>query len=280
LSAWGPWMLLNFITILWGSQHAIIKLTLEGDTGSPALLNMMRFALATMVFLPFAPGIFDFGRASPKRSLWNSGIELGLWTFAGYATQSIGLQYTTASRSAFLLYLNVKLVPILGLLLYSRKVSSSTWSNVGLALLGTFLVGYDGGAPNIGDAWSIAAAASSAMFILRLEGAARRHEAAELNAISMMTVTVLCLIWNFTDLASLSEDMHLGPQQLLAASYLGLVTTALTSFLQTVGQKSIRAESAAIIYAMDPVYAACFSFFLLGESMGAQGIAGGMLLFA
>mmetsp|Transcript_15890 Transcript_15890/g.53165 ORF Transcript_15890/g.53165 Transcript_15890/m.53165 type:complete len:114 (-) Transcript_15890:9-350(-) len=28
------------------------------------------------------------------------------------------------------------------------------------------------------------------------------------------------------------------------------------------------------------VYAACFSFFLLGESMGAQGIAGGMLLFA
>ena len=44
--------------------------------------------------------------------LWMSGVELGVYMFAGYAMQAIGLQYTSASRSAFLLYLNVKLVPM------------------------------------------------------------------------------------------------------------------------------------------------------------------------
>jgi hypothetical protein len=34
---------------------------------------------------------------------------------------------------------------------------------------------------------------------------------------------------------------------------------------------SIKAESAAIIYAMDPVYAAIFSFLILDERLGAQG---------
>ena len=40
--------------------------------------------------------------------------------------------------------------------------------------------------------------------------------------------------------------------------------------LQSVGQRSIKAESAAIIYAMDPVYAAGFSYLLLDERLGAQ----------
>jgi drug/metabolite transporter (DMT)-like permease len=48
--------------------------------------------------------------------LWMSGVELGVYMFAGYAMQAIGLQYTSASRSAFLLYLNVKLVPMFGCL--------------------------------------------------------------------------------------------------------------------------------------------------------------------
>ena len=36
-------------------------------------------------------------------------MELGLYTFLGFGLQAIGLETTTASRSAFLLYLNVKI---------------------------------------------------------------------------------------------------------------------------------------------------------------------------
>ena len=40
------------------------------------------------------------------------------------------------------------------------------------------------------------------------------------------------------------------------------------------GQRSVPAERAAVIYAMDPVYAAGFAYLLLGETLGPAGIAG------
>lgn len=56
--------------------------------------------------------------------------------------------------------------------------------------------------------------------------------------------------------------------------YLAVVTTALTNWMQALGQRSIPAERAAVIYAMDPVYAAGFAYLLLGETLGPAGIAG------
>lgn len=56
--------------------------------------------------------------------------------------------------------------------------------------------------------------------------------------------------------------------------YLAVVTTALTNWMQAVGQRSVPAERAAIIYAMDPVYAAGFAYLLLGETLGPAGLVG------
>ena len=257
------WLLLNLVTVLWGSQHAIIKLALEdgGSDTSPAELNLFRFLLAAGVFVPAAlvsslgrgggaargemgaPGEDNgAGRGGIGDSVYAAGAELGFYTFLGYAMQSIGLQYTSASRSAFLLYLNVKLVPVFALLLYGRAVSPKTWLNVAVALAGTVLLGYDGGEPpNVGDAWSVSAAAVSALFILRLEGATRAHDAAPLNAAAMSTVALLCAVWTLVaDPATPSETWspallmyHLPSGVALQATvYLGLITTALTSYLQ------------------------------------------------
>lgn len=49
--------------------------------------------------------------------------------------------------------------------------------------------------PNVGDAWCLAASVSSAIFILRLEGAAATHNAARLQCASMFTTAALCLVW-------------------------------------------------------------------------------------
>ncbi|CAN0552725.1 unnamed protein product, partial [Ectocarpus sp. 8 AP-2014] len=57
-------------------------------------------------------------------------------------------------------------------------------------------------------------------------------------------------------------------------AYLAVVTTALTNWMQAVGQRSVPAERAAIIYAMDPVYAAGFAYLLLGETLGPAGLVG------
>jgi hypothetical protein len=48
---------------------------------------------------------------------------------------------------------------------------------------------------SIGDVWCVAAAFASALFILRLEFISNRVNAAELNAVSFSTVTILCGLW-------------------------------------------------------------------------------------
>lgn len=48
--------------------------------------------------------------------------------------------------------------------------------------------------------------------------------------------------------------------------------------MQALGQRSIPAERAAVIYAMDPVYAAGFAYLLLGETLGPVGILGASII--
>mmetsp|Transcript_18996 Transcript_18996/g.44396 ORF Transcript_18996/g.44396 Transcript_18996/m.44396 type:complete len:321 (+) Transcript_18996:715-1677(+) len=113
--------------------------------------------------------------------------------FLGFAFQAVGLVTTTAQKSAFLLYLNVKFVPLLAALLFQRHISALTWASALAAFCGTGLLAVGSSSSssaaaittvdmlsssaaaanewNVGDLWSIAAALASAMFILRMEQA-------------------------------------------------------------------------------------------------------------
>ena len=175
LQLWQAALALNAATLIWGSQHALIKDAV--DFVSPASLNAARFSIAALVSLPalLSPSPAAAGEeADSTARTWRAGAELGCYTFLGFALQAIGLEFTTASRSAFLLYLNVKLVPLLALVLYGRKSTARAWTSAALAFAGTALLSSDGSPPNVGDAWSLAAAAASAGFILRLEALAVR----------------------------------------------------------------------------------------------------------
>lgn len=55
LSPWLGFLVLNSIAVLWGSQHVVIKSTLD-SFHSTSLLNSWRFALSTLLFLPSFAG--------------------------------------------------------------------------------------------------------------------------------------------------------------------------------------------------------------------------------
>ena len=289
LETWQAVGVLNVATLIWGSQHAIIKEVVAD--ASPSSTNAARFLIAAVASLPFLPGTpWRQSTAATASATWKDGLELGGWSFLGFALQAIGLQYTTASRSAFLLYLNVKFVPLLALLLYGRRSSGRTWLSAALAFVGTALLSYDGSPPNLGDAWSLAAALASACFILRLEEAAStRAPAEELNAATIVTSALLTSLWCAGELLLLPDGGGLERAHELSAAlwaqaapltYLALVTTFAAQWLQALGQSRVRAQDAAVIYALDPVYAAGFSYLLLGESLGTQGLAGAAVVLA
>ena len=301
-----------------GTQHAVIKLAVD-TVDSPAVLNFARFFIAALLCAPQLPSSREpltplrcaeedkvSGDSLQQRresafATWRAGLELGIWMFLGYAFQAVGLETTSASRSCFLLYLNVKLVPIFSSIFLDREIPFPTWVSAATALLGTALVANDGSPPVIGDAWSFAAAVASAIFILRLEALAPKYDPRELNATSLASVAVLCACWFFFGALLHTAGSDVAPEinQLLAASshvfaetkdllitsgpavlYLSVVTTALCNWLQTIGQTRVGAEQAALIYALDPVWGALFARILCGDELGAQGITGGALIVA
>jgi drug/metabolite transporter (DMT)-like permease len=97
----------------------------------------------------FLPSLIDAIRLKEVNTL-KAGAELGIYTFLGFAFQAIGLETTTASRSAFLLYLNVKLVPFFAAIFLKRKIEASTWISALFAVVGTSLLSTDGGPLNVG----------------------------------------------------------------------------------------------------------------------------------
>jgi drug/metabolite transporter (DMT)-like permease len=60
--------------------------------------------------------------------------------------------------------------------------------------------------------------------------------------------------------------------------YLGLGCTAATTFLQAVAQRVVPSPQAAVIFSLDPVFAAIFGFIFLGEGMGARELSGAVLI--
>lgn len=264
-------LLLNFVAILWGTQHAIIK-NLVSDT-TPASYSLLRFGLAALLSSPYLPKFTWKNHDDESFKAWRWGCELGIYLFLGFALQAVGLETTTASRSGFLLYLNVKFVPFFSWVFFNKTVSPGTWISALAAFIGTAMLATDGSEFGFcqGDVWSIAAAASSAMFILRLEQASSNVEnSSQLNAACLLIVTVLSCVWTIvqddSSIASLGDAVTSHPAEFI---YLGGIATALSNYIQTRAQRNISAERASIIYSLDPVYGAFFSWLLLHESLGA-----------
>ena len=294
--------LLNLVAILWGSQHSVIKSVVNDIGNNASTFTLVRFGIAALLTLPYTPGIRSpWSQSTEKedwRNDWRWGIEMGFWMFLGFSFQAIGLGYTTAQKSGFLLYLNVKFVPFFARLLLGREISATTWLSALTAFTGTGLLAFAGSSEvggladfNVGDAWSIAAAAASAMFILRLEKAsASVSNSSGLNSTCLWMVTIYASLWTVCQGYSVSESelfmeklstdlSNLFSTHFLEMFYLSGVTTALANWVQTKAQRDVPAERASLIYSMDPVYGACFSYWILGETLeGPQAWLGAAMI--
>lgn len=259
---WLGLLYLNILVLLWGTTFVVVKEAVAGQ--SPSVLVAGRFLIASLVALPLLRYL--------RGPIWRVGLELGFWLAAGYATQAIGLQYTGASRSAFITALNVILVPIiLGVL--GQRLSWPIWLSAALAVLGVGLLSYDGSPPNVGDLWTLGTAVTYALYIVRLEVFLKQYPVIALTAAQLFFTTLFALIWLAWDQPEVSwSSMPWG-----ALLYLGIAATALTTWLQTIGQRYVSAPEAAVIFTLEPVWASVFAFALLGERLGLQGLLGAAL---
>ncbi|RJF72097.1 DMT family transporter [Deinococcus cavernae] len=273
-------LLLVLVTAIWGSTFAVVKqLTAELP---PSVLIAWRFLIATLALLPMllvqrskTNAVGESLTPAARPSLWRDGLILGAWLIAGYGTQTVALQTTTANRAAFFTALSVVLVPVWLVIAQRRKMPLTLWIALPLAVAGLGLLSWEGGAFVSGDAWAIACAVTYAAFIVTLERMAHRHRPLPFTLAQLAGVTALAWVW----------ALIAAPGQLLPPAdawwpllYLGVVATAVTTLLQTIGQRHVSAAEASLIYALEPVTASLFSFFLIGERVGLRGFMGGALV--
>ncbi|NES82310.1 MAG: DMT family transporter, partial [Moorea sp. SIO2B7] len=127
-----------------------------------------------------------------------------------------------------------------------------------------------------GDLWLLAAALCDAGGIIFLEKFAPQYTPIALATVRVWCVAILGLVWavpNFSieQLALLQE--HWG-----VLHYLGLVATALMIWLGNIGLQRVPAYEASIFLALEPVFGAIISFFILGETFGLRGFAGAFMV--
>jgi len=253
------------ITVVWGTTFVVVKGSLE--TIPVPLLLALRFSLAAACF-----AFVRFDRRALVPALW-----LGLLAFAGFATQTLGLSITTASRSAFITGFAVVLTPLVAAIWFRQRVAPRVYLASVVALAGLALLTLRGGGEGInsGDLWTLLTALAYALYIVYLGQVAGRANVAALAGMQHLPMAALAWLWAAPQLGALA---YVPLTTYLAIAYLALVATALVAWLQTAAQRVVPAPLAAIIFVLEPVFAALFAWWVVGEMLGPGGWAGGALV--
>ena len=256
------------ITVIWGTTFVVVKEAL--DTISVPLLLAVRFTLAGLLL---AWGGWD------RRALVPA-LILGVLSFGGFLTQTVGLSITSASNAAFITGLSVILTPLLGRLFWGQRLAPRVYAAAGVALVGLALITLrDGvGAVNTGDLWVLLTALSYALYIIYLGEVAGKYRATSLALMQHVPMILLAWLWALPQVGDL---VAVPLTTYLAILYLAAVATALVAVIQTYAQRVVPAHLAALIFVLEPAFAALFAYVLLGERLGALGwIGGAIMLFA
>jgi drug/metabolite transporter (DMT)-like permease len=98
---------LAFCSLVWGVTFVVVKNALH--YASVFVFLAERFTLAAGLMAMFRPKVI--ARLDSQEIF--AGMRLAFFMFAGYAFQTTGLQFTTASHSGFVTGSSVVLVPVL-----------------------------------------------------------------------------------------------------------------------------------------------------------------------
>lgn len=267
-------MALLLVTVIWGGTFPILKL-LVGEL-HPFYLVGLRFLLAfvALTFLCRA----RFSRLN--RKVGAAGVTLGLLLWGAFITQTIGIQSTTASKAAFITALSVVLTPILATVLLRKHPGPEAIIGVILATAGLALLTLDFAAPVMlqsGDLWVLACAFLYALQIIMVDRHAASCDSLLLTWVEVGTVALVGL----GVAIAVAPVPSLGQVGVLAGlAYLAFLGTAVAQFLQVKMQRYTSPTRVALIFSMEPVFAAAFAFLFLNERLPWQGWWGAGLVMA
>jgi drug/metabolite transporter (DMT)-like permease len=258
--------------ICFGTTFLVVQGAVERVEPVPFLA--VRFLVAAAVLWPLAR------RRPATPGERRDGVLAGIALLAGYVLQTVGLQYTGSATSAFVTYLLVVVVPVLGLILLRRRPHPVTLAGIAVAVVGLVLLTDPGGAGSThgfgrGEVLTLGCALAFAAHVVILGETAHRHDPIRLAAIQVSVVGAACAV----------PGLWLGgygfPAPALAAAVgTAVFATAVAFLLQVTGQRTVPPARAALLLLLEPVFAGIVAA-ARGEGLTPAQLAGaGLILLA
>jgi drug/metabolite transporter (DMT)-like permease len=272
---------LLLVAFIWGSTFLVVQQAIASLP--PNTFNAVRFTIAALFLFIFQITMYRSQMKEWRRPLLISGAIIGFWLCLGYALQTVGLLYTTPSKAGFITGLSVVLVPVFSLILLRDKVKPAAIVGVILAALGLYLLTQNQSfAFNLGDLLVFGCAICFAMQIVITGKYAPHFPALPLAIVQLTTVAVMSWIYAF-----FFEDYRLAfdpqilfiPEVAFGLFITSIFATALAFLTQTALQKYTSSTRVALIFALEPVFAALTSYVFIHEVLSGRQLFGCMLIF-
>ncbi len=259
-------------TIFWGTSFIITKIVTKE---LPIFMYLtLRYGIAMIGIIPILYRLKGFN----KKILYG-GIITGILYFISIAFQTYGLQTTTAGKAGFITGLGTVLVPFITWFAYKKRVKYRVWIAVVLSVVGMgFLLLEGESGVFFGDMLVLVCAVLYAIFIVANDNYVRKVDIYLFSVIQLATLSLLSLGSSFI----LRENWNITSNTLdfwLIMFYMGLVVTTLTFLFQNYGQQYLTPAKTAIIFTLEPVFAAFFGFLFGNELLTVFGLIGASIIF-
>lgn len=277
---------LLFNTLIWGGTFALIKNAFNDI--SPLLFLGLRFGIAALIFLPF---VYSSLKKTNKKTLI-AGSILGLFYFAGFTAQSLGLNLTTATKSGFITGTFVVFIPILQLIIEQRKPKWFNILSVLLVLIGLILLSSKGenaldfikqlGSDfNLGDLLTLLCALLFAFQVVYVDVFTKKYDYLPMVFVQLLITGLGGFILSFIFSISSLETFKftLNTTVVTAILYTAIFASIIATVIQLKFQKFVSPTKAGIIFSIEPIFAAIFAYFLLSEKISNFGLVGCVLIF-
>jgi drug/metabolite transporter (DMT)-like permease len=248
------------------TKHALGTIT-------PYYMMTFRFAIAFLLM-----SVVFYKRLKTIRFQdFKAGAIIGVFLFVAFAAQTVGLQYTTAGKQAFLTGTNVVIVPFLYWIVkknrpdkYNLTAAFLCFCGIGLLTLSESL------SVNLGDLLTLVCAFFFACHIVSIGYFAEHHDPIVLTVIQLGISAILSLV---ASLMLETAPQNVPMDTVLAVLYLGLFSTLLAFLIQNVAQKYTSPTHAAIILSLESVFGSILSTILLKELFTSKMFVGCVIIF-
>ena len=263
-------LLLLLATMFWGTSYLLTKIGLENI--EPFNLTALRFVIAFVIAIVVMPKI----RKNINRQMLGYSAILAGILFVVFAAMTYGVKYTTASNAGFLVSLTMVIIPLISWLFFKDKPRLKVLVSVGIATIGIALLTLDSSLSiGLGDALCILCAVSCAFHIVITDLYTKKVDSLSLGVFQLGFVGLYSLTASF-----IFETPHLPSTQggWIAVLGLSIFCTAMGFVIQTYGQQYTTPSRAGLIFSLESVFSAIFSYIFLSEILTPKGYLGAVLM--